>query len=272
MPGGRGYSWSRSVMPAPVPESMPFVLWVYMFWGVLMGAPLATVGVVVCFVTEQQIAVIATLPSDGGPAAFVGPIDRPKGTRLSPMGVEVVGWSGIVRATTRRGKSSSSTVLCQLGALDDLTLGGRALGLEAETTVSDDALELASGYRGRARANVVSGDVTTTESLPSEVLARCPMKPTEANEKRVWIEHRFVAGRTVTFIGCREGDRLRRCEADVPGNGALIRGDRRELVGRTLAATLGMTTAVMAISLFFAVVSVFFTIAQLRAHSMRARS
>jgi hypothetical protein len=238
---------------------MPGAMWAYLFYGIFFGIPLATVGIVVGVVTTRQIATLATSPN-----SVVGAIHGL--VRRTPTGAAVVGWSGIVRSTTRRGKSSTSKVLCTLGQLEGLAIGGRPLSLPAEKTQIDDVLELLSGFRGQPRKGVVYGDIETTEVMPAEVLARCALPPLEANEKRAWTEHRFFAGEIVTFVGCREGEAIAACRENVPGNGALLVGDRRRNVGRLLAATMGMTAAVVGISLFFAAVAAVTTITHLRRH------
>jgi hypothetical protein len=252
--------------------SMPGVLWAYLFWGLFVGAPLATVSIVGAFIAQGQIAIIATLPRDGGPAAFEGPLARAIGPRRTPMGLEVAAWSGVLVSSVQHGKSSTRTVLCTLGELDELTLRGRALAIDPSATPVDGPFDLLSSSRLRIHPSALLGEIETTEQLPAEVLARCPTKPPVERETRTWREHRFPAGDTVTFLGCRDGDRLVACAGGGPGNGALFHGDRRALVGRLLATSLGMTAGMLAISLFFAVVATISTLVHLRPRLQEKRA
>ncbi|MGZ3422627.1 MAG: hypothetical protein ACXVEF_25140 [Polyangiales bacterium] len=255
---------------SPAQTKMPGAMWAYLFYGVLVGLPLATVGIVFAFFVQREIAIVATLPREGGPAAFEGAIGHAEGARRTPMGVEVAGWSGLLRSTSKHGKTSSTTVLCKLGELDDLTLGGRALMLDADAVPTDDALELLTAVRNPTKTSVVAGEIVSTEALPAEVIARCPVPALKENETRTWVEHRFARGDTVTFIGCRATDRLVSCADRSPANGTLFRGTRRALVGRLLAATLGMTAGVIVISLFFAIVAAVTTLSHLRRQEVRS--
>jgi hypothetical protein len=252
---------------------MPKVLWVFLGYGVALGVPLALVILAMACIAQRNIERVASLPADGGPAAFQGRLTRSTGLLHTPMGALVAGWSGAVRTSRPSGKTHIYSWDCRLVQLGGLQLEGNPLSLPSSSALLQDDLDLLSAFRSapgnsyNGPRSSIAAETSVSDTLPAEVPARCTLPPLQPKEKRVWIEQRLPAGVLVTFIGCRNASGLTPCGTELPGDGTLVVGSRRELVGRLLSTSLGMTAALVLVFIFFAFVAAGYTLPQLRRYA-----
>lgn len=244
-------------------ERMPTELWAFSFWGVLIGAPLSVVMVVLTIFTQGIIADIIQLPSaaPSGPSLFEGTLARPEGPSRTHLGADVAGWVGEIRSVVSHGKSNTRSTLCSVGHLEGMTLvlAGNSASFRLEIPdyhVNEGHLDLFTSVVKRHSAQrLVRGDVVEQREIPAAMLSGCALAPLLRRETRTYVEHQLPIGARVTFLGCRQGDSLGACPGDRLGAGHLLRGTRADLLGDLLMTSVVMHGFITFIAVCFSFIA-----------------